>query len=335
MSRPGNSSRPTDANRRRRPRRDSVTNVDSEQPPDSIPDPLAEEFLEYLSVEKNVSHRTLANYAHALHRCREGLAGAGGPAAFDWRARLPDDFRRYLFDCMKGGWARATIRLHFAALRSFYKFLCHRRGLPSNPLAEVLLPKAEKKLPVVLTAAQVETLLEMPFKTDLEKQAPEWMPFRDTAILELFYSSGMRLAELAALNVRDFDFFNETVRVFGKGAKERICPIGKPAVEAIHAYRNRAKVMEGALFISKLRRRLSTRGISDVFKKYHELSGIPVNVSPHKLRHSFATHLLDNGADLRSVQTLLGHASLSTTQIYTHVSIERMKKVYDEAHPRA
>ncbi|MCB1232250.1 MAG: tyrosine recombinase XerC [Verrucomicrobiae bacterium] len=322
-----------------RPTRSSRTRPSAKRADDAsaeketpVHDSLVEEFLEYLAVEKNVSHRTLSNYAHALGRCRESL---GGKAEFDWKARSPDDFRRYLFECMKGGWARATIRLHFAALRSFYKFLCHRRGLATNPLADVQLPKAEKKLPVVLTMAQVESLLEMPFKAPHEKQAPEWMPFRDVAILELFYSSGMRLAELAALDVRDFDFFNETVRVFGKGSKERICPLGKPAVDAIHRYRQQAKVMEGPLFISKLRKRLSTRGISDLVKKYHELAGIPVNVSPHKLRHSFATHLLDNGADLRSVQTLLGHASLSTTQIYTHVSIERMKKVYDEAHPRA
>jgi integrase/recombinase XerC len=301
----------------------------SADPPVAL-DPLAEGFLEYLSVEKNVSHRTLANYAHAITTFRAAI----GPAR-DWSDLSPDDFRRHLFESMKAGRARATIRLHFAALRSFYKYLCHRRGLKTNPLHDVQLPKAEKKLPVVLSIAQIDTLLAMPFKCDRENQAPEWMPFRDAAILELFYSSGVRLAELAALDVRDFDFFNETVRVFGKGSKERICPIGKPAVEAIHRYRNQARVFEGPLFVSKLRRRLSTRGISDVIRKYHGLSGIPISVSPHKLRHSFATHLLDNGADLRSVQTLLGHASLSTTQIYTHVSIERMKKVYDEAHPRA
>lgn len=209
-----------------RPTRSSRTRPSAKRADDAsaeqetpVHDSLVEEFLEYLAVEKNVSHRTLSNYAHALGRCRESL---GGKTEFDWKARSPDDFRRYLFECMKGGWARATIRLHFAALRSFYKFLCHRRGLATNPLADVQLPKAEKKLPVVLTMAQVESLLEMPFKAPHEKQAPEWMPFRDVAILELFYSSGMRLAELAALDVRDFDFFNETVRVFGKGSKERI-----------------------------------------------------------------------------------------------------------------
>ncbi|MCP5540333.1 MAG: tyrosine recombinase XerC [Akkermansiaceae bacterium] len=306
----------------------SATSDDS--PAETPPDELRDEFLEFLAVERNVSHRTLANYHHALTQFRRDCRGFPG-----WRECSADLFRRYLFEVMKAGWARATIRLHFAALRSFFKFLKHRKGLEKNPLVEVQLPKPEKKLPVVLTRKQVDDLLELPLKIPPEKQAPDWLPLRDAAILELFYSSGLRLAELAGLDVRDFDFFNETIRVFGKGAKERVCPVGGPAVEAIHRYRNAAKIHEGPLFISKLRKRLSTRGVSDVVKKYHERSGIPVNISPHKLRHSFATHLLDNGADLRSVQTLLGHASLSTTQIYTHVSIERMKTVYDEAHPRA
>jgi site-specific recombinase XerD len=143
------------------------------------------------------------------------------------------------------------------------------------------------------------------------------------------------LAELASLDVRDFDLHEECVRVLGKGNKERICPVGTAAAEAIHQYRQAARVLDGPLFLSKLRRRMTTRAISDLFTKYHKLSGIPQEVSPHKLRHSFATHLLDHGADLRSVQMLLGHASLSTTQIYTHVSIERIRTVYEQAHPRA
>lgn len=299
-------------------------------PSDSAGDALLEAFLEYLSVEKNSSPRTLTNYRHAIEKFRGWIPKFPGWAKLD-----SDDFRDYLYECMKEGWARSTIRLHFAAIRSFYKYLTRRQGLAVNPVIDVQLPKAEKKLPVVLTQAQVTTLLEMPFQVEQPKQAPEWTAQRDAAILELFYSSGVRLAELAALNVEDFDLHNECVRVFGKGKKERICPVGTPAAEAIHTYRNAARVMEGALFISKLRKRLSARAISDVFRKYHALSDIPVHVSPHKLRHSFATHLLDHGADLRSVQTLLGHASLSTTQIYTHVSIERMKQVYDKAHPRA
>jgi len=293
-------------------------------------DSRVDAFMEYLSVEKNCSPRTLSNYHHALSRFVESSA-----TFRSWEVAEADDFRDYLYDCMKSGWARATVRLHFAALRSFYKFLNRRCGMKFNPVAEVQLPKIEKKLPVVLSVKQVTELLEKPFQIEQPKQAPSWTAARDVAILELFYSSGVRLAELAAMNVEDFDLHNECVRVFGKGSKERMCPVGNLAAEAIHNYRNEARVMEGALFISKLRKRLTSRAISDVFKKYHALTDIPVDVSPHKLRHSFATHLLDNGADLRSVQALLGHASLSTTQIYTHVSIERMKRVYEESHPRA
>lgn len=293
-------------------------------------DPQLEAFLEHLSVEKNRSHHTLANYHHAMTRFREWL-----PSGKTWETVSADDLRDYLFQCMREEWARATVRLHFAALRSFYQYLTRRAGLQVNPVAEVQLPKAEKKLPVVLNQQQVIELIEKPFQIVQPKQAPSWTAERDSAILELFYSSGIRLAELAALDVADFDLHSECVRVLGKGGKERVCPVGTPAAEAIHRYRNAARVLEGALFLSKVKKRLTTRAISDVFKKYHALCDIPQNASPHKLRHSFATHLLDNGADLRSVQALLGHASLSTTQIYTHVSIERMRRVYDEAHPRA
>lgn len=301
---------------------------ESEPPP--IKDQLLDSFLEYLSIERNSSERTLINYHHAITRYR-----AWQPEFNTWDTQDADHFRDYLFDLMKAEWARATIRLHFAALRSFYRYLNRREGFNLNPLADIQLPKAEKKLPIVLTQTQVNELLEMPLKIELSKQAPHWMPHRDVAILELFYSSGIRLAELASLHVRDFDFHHECIRVMGKGNKERICPIGTQAVEAIQVYRQKADVIEGPLFISKLKKQMTPRGISNLFKKYHQHTDIPVNISPHKLRHSFATHLLDNGADLRSVQAMLGHSSLSTTQIYTHVSVARMKEVYDEAHPRA
>lgn len=292
-------------------------------------DPLALAFLDYLGDERNASPRTVANYDRALR----GAAAFLGPKP--WLAAGPDDFRAYLFAMMKRDRARATIRLEFAALRSFYRFLCERKGLAANPLHPVSLPKAEKRLPVFLTAAQIEALLRAPREAEPEKQAPAWMPLRDTAILELFYSSGLRLAELAALDVRDIDTYNETVRVLGKGSKERIVPVGEPALEAIQQYRLQARVQSGPLFISKLRKRLGNASIWTLVKKYLRLAEIPVPASPHKLRHSFATHLLDAGADLRSVQSLLGHASLSTTQIYTHVTTERLKKAYDSAHPRA
>jgi site-specific recombinase XerD len=166
-------------------------------------------------------------------------------------------------------------------------------------------------------------------------KAAKWMPQRDVAVLELFYSSGLRLSELAALDVRSVDEYSETVRVLGKGRKERIVPVGALALAAIQKYRIAAAVHVGPLFINKSRSRLSTRSVWLVLKRYLAHAGIPQTVSPHKLRHSFATHMLDAGADLRSVQTLLGHASLSTTQIYTHVTTERLKTAYDAAHPRA
>ena len=290
-----------------------------------------DEFLEFLSVERSASPRTLINYHHALTTYRQRAARFTA-----WEAATADDFRAYLFSMMKRSLGRATIRLHFAALRSFYSFLARRKKLPANPLLAVQLPKLEKKLPVVLTVTQMESLLEAPAAAPKkEKQAPAWAALRDAAILELFYSAGLRLSELVALNVEHIDPYDDTVRVLGKGGKERLCPIGPPAVEAIQRYRQQAGVHSGPLFLSKLRRRLTARAVNDLLKKHLRSSGVPVPATPHKLRHSFATHLLDNGADLRSVQSLLGHASLSTTQIYTHVTIERMKKAYDEAHPRA
>jgi site-specific recombinase XerD len=161
------------------------------------------------------------------------------------------------------------------------------------------------------------------------------MPLRDAAILELFYSSGLRLQELASLNVADLDIYTESVRVLGKGRKERVCPVGAPALESVSHYRSAANIQTGPLFINKSRRRISPRSIWLILKRYLRHTTIPIALSPHKLRHSFATHLLDSGADLRSVQALLGHASLSTTQIYTHVTVERLKKAYADAHPRA
>ncbi len=292
-------------------------------------DPLTRAYLDYLRDERNASPRTVDNYDRAL------CSAAGFLGDKSWRAATADDFRAYLFALMKRDRARATIRLDFAALRSFYRFLCERKGLATNPLLVVSLPKADKRLPVFLTTTQIEALLRAPHEAKQEKQAPSWMPWRDAAILELFYSSGLRLAELAALDVRDIDPYNETVRVLGKGSKERIVPVGEPALEAIQQYRQRAQVQAGPLFLSKLRKRLGPASIWTLVKKYLRLAQIPVPASPHKLRHSFATHLLDAGADLRSVQSLLGHASLSTTQIYTHVTTERLKKAYDQAHPRA
>ena len=297
--------------------------------PSPPPDPLADAFFQSLAVERNVSPRTLVNYRHAVAQFRKTVPEPG------WRELTADHFRRYLFACGKRAMARPTIRLHFAALRTFYKFLNQRHGLRDNPLKDVQLPKLEKKLPVFLNAQQIGELLSAPLRVKKQPQAPLWMPARDAAILELFYSSGLRLAELVALDVKDVDVFSESVRVFGKGRKERVVPVGVPALEAIQRYRQAARVEVGPLFLSKVRRRISAPNVWLAIQRYLPHTSIAVRISPHKLRHSFATHLLDAGADLRSVQSLLGHASLSTTQIYTHVTTERLKKAYDQAHPRA
>jgi site-specific recombinase XerD len=291
-------------------------------------DPLMEEFLGYLANERNASPRTLKAYRHAL-------TGFRAQNKTPWRTCTGDNFRDYLFALMKQGQARSYVRLQFSALRTFYQFLTARKRFRRNPVQEVQLPKMEKKLPLVLTRQQVEELLTAPAREQKSRSAPSWMPLRDVAIMELFYSSGLRLSELAALDVASVDPYTESVRVFGKGRKERVCPVGLPALEAIQKYRSAANVHAGPLFINKGRRRMSVRSTWLVLKRYVRHTSIPISVSPHKLRHSFATHMLDRGADLRSVQALLGHASLSTTQIYTHVTVERLKKAYADAHPRA
>ncbi len=293
-------------------------------------DRLLERYLGYLEVERNASPRTVIAYRHALAKFKHF-----GDDKISWAECTAQQFRGFLLDCMKRGMARSYVRLTFAALRSFYKYLVEREGLRDNPLKEVQLPKMEKKLPIVLSVSQVDELLTAPHRTERQAQAPPWAAARDAAMMELFYSSGLRLSELVTLNVADVDIFSETVRVLGKGRKERIVPVGQLALRAIEQYRHQANVQSGPLFLSKLRKRMSSRSIWLMLKKHLSQTSIQLRVSPHKLRHSFATHLLDNGADLRSVQTLLGHANLSTTQIYTHVTMERVKKAYDEAHPRS
>ncbi|MGZ5553232.1 MAG: site-specific tyrosine recombinase/integron integrase [Chthoniobacterales bacterium] len=292
-------------------------------------DALAEEFLRFLDVERNASPRTVTVYRQALAAFR------GVRPNESWKKQTADNFRDYLFEAMKKKQARSYIRLQFSAFRTFYKFLAERKGLRRDPVRELELPKAEKRLPLVLSRQQIDDLLGAPLRVPKEKSAPSWMPLRDAAIMELFYSSGLRLAELASLNVADVDVYTESVRVLGKGRKERVCPVGAPALEAVSRYRSAANVQSGPLFINKQRRRISVRSIWLILKRYLRHTSIPVSISPHKLRHSFATHMLDSGADLRSVQALLGHASLSTTQIYTHVTVERLKRAYNDAHPRA
>lgn len=282
-----------------------------------------------MEVERNASPRTIKAYAQALSAYRAEMKSRS------WKQASADDFRDYLFAVMKRKQARSYVRLQFSAFRTFFRWLVERKNFTRDPVRELQLPKMEKRLPLVLTRSQIEDLLGAPLRVPKEKAAPKWMPLRDVAIMEMFYSSGLRLAELTALDVIDLDVYTESVRVFGKGRKERVCPVGAPALEAVSRYRAAANVQRGPLFINKTRRRISPRSVWLILKRYLRHTSIPISLSPHKLRHSFATHMLDSGADLRSVQALLGHASLSTTQIYTHVTVERLKRAYNEAHPRA
>lgn len=301
---------------------------------DSSPAPIPPEeidFLDFLRGERGAAAATVSAYARSLAAFRQDV-GADFPG---WFAADRELYRSWLWQLTRRGQARTTLRRQFSALRSFNRWLVERRGLAQDPLDQIELPKLTRDLPVVLTQVQIETLLQAPFAVKLTRQAPRWLPWRDAAMLELFYSCGLRLAELIALDVADVDPQRAVLRVVGKGNKERMLPVGRPALEALSHYRTRAEVHSGPLFLSKRRRRLDRSAVWPLFQKYLEIAQIPVPATPHKLRHSFATHLLDAGADLRSVQQLLGHESLATTQIYTQVSTQRMRDAYRQAHPRA
>jgi len=243
--------------------------------------------------------------------------------------------RAYLAFLNEKQYSKATIARKLATLRSFYKFLVKRERLSSNPVISVRTPKQDKKLPRFLEYEEVKRLLETP-------PMDTWLGARDRAILETLYSTGVRVSELVALNMEDIDFLGEVVRVRGKGKKERISPIGSSALQVIQHYmefRNKraqsnTNFDSKVLFVNKHGSRLSTRSVRRKMDKYLKMAGLDPLISPHTLRHSFATHMLNSGADLRSVQELLGHQSLSTTQIYTHLTTSRIKEIYENAHPR-
>lgn len=300
--------------------------------PDSPDDAPVLRFLEYLETERNASPRTVEAYARSLAQFRHWMQGRFSA----WADCATADFRAWLYEALEQELKPATIRLRFASLRAFYTYLMRREGLPVNPLAELALPKASQGLPVHLSLRQMEHLLSLPLQLPADKKSPAWLPYRDAAILELFYACGMRLSELVGLNADALREGEDCLRVMGKGRKVRLVPVGEYAREAVARYREMSGVSGSSpLFISRLGRRMSGRSVELMLDKYLRFSEIPFRISPHKLRHTFATHLLDAGADLRAVQELLGHSSLSTTQIYTHVTKARMKEVYRQAHPRA
>ncbi len=308
----------------------------NEPPHESPADAVAERFLLYMEGEREASRHTLEAYDRTLSQFRQWLQEELEADFPGWDACEPRHFTAWLYEALNLQLKPATIRLRFAALRSLYSYLMRREGLAVNPLENVTLPRARQDLPVYLSRSQMEALLSLPLKVPVDKKSPDWLPYRDVAILELFYSCGIRLSELVSLNADAVQPGSDCVRVLGKGRKVRLVPVGEYAREAVQEYRLRAGLSPaGPLFISRLKRRMSARSVQLMLEKYLRVSDIPFSISPHKLRHTFATHMLDAGADLRAVQELLGHASLSTTQIYTHVTRTRMRQVYRDAHPRA
>ena len=303
---------------------------------------LLEQFFEHLRYERNASEHTLRNYRIDLGQFHDHLAPAdpatGARREFDVRQIDHITIREWLASLHAAGKQKSSIARKVASLRTFFQFLLREGVVPANPAKLVSTPRLEKKLPVHLTVEDAVRFIETPdTQTDLGK--------RDRAILEMLYGTGVRVSELTKLNLRDVDFKNKMVRVKGKRRKERVVPFGEPALHALVDYLQvRARFLdnapsterdEQALFLNYQGTRITTRSVGRMVDKYiTECAGIH-NISPHSLRHSFATHLLDNGADLRHIQELLGHARLSTTQIYTHVSMEKLIEVYDKAHPKA
>lgn len=290
-----------------------------------------QEFLRWLAVQKDYSEHTLRAYATDLRMYEDFLAGRGTGVT---RATVRD-MRAFLSKLKVRGLSPSTLARRVAAVRSLYKFL-HRQGLvEDNPMRVLRTPRLEQKLPGVLTVEEVERLLAAPDPTT-------WIGKRDCAILETLYGGGLRASELIALNDDDFDVERGLVRVRGKRKKERLAPLGTFAARAVRQYlrardaRNLPARDESATFVNaNWGRRLTTRSIRRLMQHYLNVAGLDPKLGPHSLRHSFATHILSNGADLRSVQELLGHEHLSTTQIYTHLSPTHLKEVYERAHPRA
>jgi len=311
-------------------------------------------FLRYLKAERNASAHTTSNYLFDIRQFAFLIWGRGAKPPYAWASIDKFTARKFVVQLQKQSACSATIGRKLSSLRSFFKFLTRENHVGSNPFAGLAAPKRKKSLPHVLTVGEVSRLLQAPAQYGAEAAEKEkdrkrraWLEYaalRDTAILEVLYSTGMRISELANLDGQNIDLLSGVIKVRGKGNKERFCPLGRPAAGALSvALEKRSGIVrffkekkgDLPLFVGHTGGKLTPRSMERMMKRYLIKAGLNPAVSPHALRHSFATHMLDAGADLRSVQELLGHASLSTTQIYTHVSVEHLKKVYDEAHPRA
>lgn len=281
-----------------------------------------DKYIHYLEVEKNYSPHTILNYRLDLE---EFLKFAGQTPLKDIDYHY---LRKFLAKVRERQYRSRTVARKLSSMRSFFRFL-HREGLiENNPAVLLMSPKLEKTLPKFLTEQEMTLLIEAPVTDTLAGK-------RDRAIFEILYSAGIRVSELVGLNVEHVDIIGNIAKVSGKGKKERLVPIGDKAIEAVRDYLQSRPHRVNALFLNKSGTRLSDRGVRNIVNKHILKVSLTRHISPHVLRHSFATHLLNRGADLRSVQELLGHVNLSTTQIYTHVTTDRLKEIYNRAHPRA
>jgi integrase/recombinase XerC len=320
-------------------------------------DKWIQKFLAHLATDRGASVYTQRNYRQALVEFTRWYHGEHESAFADksasaredvaWEKLQRDDFRGFVRFLGRNNLSRAATQLRFSALRTFYKFLIRHGGATASPIKNLSLPKLERRLPKFLTKQQMEALLIAPMQPlTAPKRKSAGRPvsasicYRDVAVLETIYSCGLRVSELCGLRAEDIDWSEQIVRVRGKGKKERLVPVGEPALKAIDNYwRTLKQPPSGQLPVffaeTKTPAPLQPVQLARRLKQFLVIAGLDPGLTPHKLRHSYATHLLDAGADLRSVQELLGHAHLVTTQVYTHVTTERLKRAYDAAHPRA
>ena len=292
-----------------------------------------EDYIHFIQVERQLSNNTLQSYRRDLESYAKFLAEAQKLA--DYSAVERHHILLHLEALRNGGKSARTVARHISSIRSFHQFLLREKVTNTDPTVHLEMPQLEKKLPHVLSIQQIEALIAAP-----DMSTPQG--FRDVAMLELLYGSGMRISELIELDLGDVHLTMGFVRVFGKGGKERIIPLGRGAIEAVNRYIQQARYellgkapTTDALFISRRGKRLTRQGCWKIIKQHAETANIQQNLTPHVLRHSFATHLIENGADLRAVQEMLGHSDISTTQIYTHISKTRLSEVYKQFHPRA
>lgn len=300
-------------------------------------DASIQEFLNHLAAEKGSSDNTVAAYRNDLNQFYEFVTQEGSLPDGAWNDLSQGHLINYILWLKEREYASATVARKVAAMKSFCGFLVRSGAVEDNPAEELDSPKVKKQLPTTLTPDEVEKLLALPTQNNSSPKA-----LRDTALLEVLYATGMRVSEVAGLTLDDLDLEAGTVRCVGKGGKERVMPLYAEACQALNAYleKGRAalcgnKTKERTLFLNPRGEKLTRQGLWLIIKAYARQLGLEDRVTPHTLRHSFATHMLNGGAGLREVQKLLGHANISTTQIYTHISRERLREVYDGAHPRA